>query len=309
LVNIKIGDKISSGIYGDVYVGKWQNKEVCVKKPKSERLLINFCAAHRNWSSLNHPNLITVFGLYDEYLVFEYFNDGTLFTELRKNQNYFTLKAFIKLASQIASGMQYLANQKVLHLNLSCSNILIERQNSYTIIAKLSEFGFNPLDIKESDFPFQWSSPEFLDRKLYSFPSDVWSYAVTIWEAFQFEKKPFDKLTLAQLKTELANGKKLEKPANCPEELYHLLDECWVKDPLQRITFEPIIFDLQDMFNRIDESGKLKPRVDNPDETQEIDESIKEEVFYEPEKKGKGTRKKNALKKSKIENSKTTKNG
>lgn len=40
-------------------------------------------------------------------------------------------------------------------------------------------------------FPVKWSPPEVLEYEKFSHKSDVWSFAVVIWEIYEFGKVPY----------------------------------------------------------------------------------------------------------------------
>ena len=58
-------------------------------------------------------------------------------------------------------------------------------------------------------------------------------------------KMPYQNLTNLQASEEIKAGKKLEKPSDCPDEIYEIMLRCWQMDPLSRPTFENIVFILK----------------------------------------------------------------
>ena len=51
---------------------------------------------------------------------------------------------------------------------------------------------------------------------------------------------PYFEMLGEELKTYLDTGKRLEKPDNCTDELYHIMLDCWKKRPDCRPSFEDI---------------------------------------------------------------------
>ena len=90
-------------------------------------------------------------------------------------------------------------------------------------------------------------------KQQFSCKSDVWSFAVTLWEILTFAReRPFDALTDDQVVdncTRCCAGHQLDvvlgQPANCPREIYDLMVECWNRVQLHRPSFREIHMFLQ----------------------------------------------------------------
>jgi discoidin domain receptor family member 2 len=87
----------------------------------------------------------------------------------------------------------------------------------------------------------------------HSCKSDVWSFAVTLWEVLQLGAgRPFAELTNEQVVENCShwyqdNGlqRLLSRPAACPREIYDLLNECWRRHEADRPRFSEIHLFLQ----------------------------------------------------------------
>lgn len=83
--------------------------------------------------------------------------------------------------------------------------------------------------------------------------SDVWSFAVTLWEVLTFAKdQPFDHLTDEQVIENAGhyyrNDSKevyLPQPNNCPKEIFDLMYECWNRNECYRPSYREIHMFLQ----------------------------------------------------------------
>ena len=80
--------------------------------------------------------------------------------------------------------------------------------------------------IISSKVPVRWMAPESLRKKIYTHKSDVWSYAVTIWEILTFGARPYSGKSGRDIVRLVEGGKRLEQPVTCTIELYALLLEC-----------------------------------------------------------------------------------
>ena len=129
----------------------------------------------------------------------------------------------ISFAYQIAHGMDFLHNKKLLHRDLAARNILVYDNN----VVKIADFGFaRYLDRKyyyrrQSDgrLPLKWMSPEYLADSIVTTYSDVWSYGVLLWEIFSLGKNPYPSIPLEELFDRLKDGYRMQKPEHCEDEM------------------------------------------------------------------------------------------
>lgn len=69
-------------------------------------------------------------------------------------------------------------------------------------------------------------APESLQHKVYTHKSDVWSYAVTVWEILTFGARPYQDKKAREVVRLIEAGERLEQPATSTIELYAILLEC-----------------------------------------------------------------------------------
>jgi discoidin domain receptor family member 2 len=88
----------------------------------------------------------------------------------------------------------------------------------------------------------------------FSTKTDVWSFAVTLWEILTFAReRPFESLTDEQViqncacyyQGDVEHQIVPPQPANCPREIYDLMVECWNPDAAQRPAFREVHMFLQ----------------------------------------------------------------
>nr|CAD7437602.1 unnamed protein product [Timema bartmani] len=123
-------------------------------------------------------------------------------------------------ALQIAKGMSHLEKKQITHRDLAARNILIDENKTL----KISDFGLSRSGIyinsRHKKFPLRWVSVEAIRDKLYSSKSDVWSFAIVLWEIGTLGGFPYPTVDDHDVLSFLLEGNRLEKPDNCTEELY-----------------------------------------------------------------------------------------
>lgn len=95
--------------------------------------------------------------------------------------------------------------------------------------------------------PVRWLAPECLKEGKYNTPTDVWAYGVLAWEIFSFGKQPYCGLNDIEAYQCVTSYQVLEKPKECPDAVYQLMQQCWHKEPPLRPSFSDIIINLKDM--------------------------------------------------------------
>uniref|UniRef100_F6TV83 Uncharacterized protein n=1 Tax=Ciona intestinalis TaxID=7719 RepID=F6TV83_CIOIN len=164
----------------------------------------------------------------------------------------------LRFSFQIAQGMLYLQEKRVIHRDLALRNILLDKEGSNCWNIKISDFGLSRILSEDRDyytgnpdeFPAQWYAPECLrldGRRTFHFESDVWSYGVTLWEMFSYGARPtYEPLPnitlrqLTQLQELLKDNVRLSQPEHCPNEVFHLISRCWEYEPQQRVKFDEL---------------------------------------------------------------------
>ncbi|XP_042225356.1 vascular endothelial growth factor receptor 1-like isoform X2 [Homarus americanus] len=157
----------------------------------------------------------------------------------------FTTSDLLCWAWQVAQGMDYLTSRKVLHGDLAARNLLLADNN----VVKISDFGLSremykkDVYMKKGDdlMPIKWMSIEAIRDRIFSVQSDVWAYAVTLWELFSLGSTPYPGIEVNKdfLKL-LEDGFRMDRPKYANQEIYDLLLNCWASEPRNRPGFQKI---------------------------------------------------------------------
>uniref|UniRef100_A0A673SQ61 Fibroblast growth factor receptor n=1 Tax=Suricata suricatta TaxID=37032 RepID=A0A673SQ61_SURSU len=214
-----------------------------------------------------HKNIINLLGACTQdgplYVIVEYASKGNLREYLRARrppgmeysydinrvpEEQMTFKDLVSCTYQLARGMEYLASQKCIHRDLAARNVLVTENN----VMKIADFGL-ARDINNIDYykkttngrlPVKWMAPEALFDRVYTHQSDVWSFGVLMWEIFTLGGSPYPGIPVEELFKLLKEGHRMDKPANCTDELYMMMRDCWHAVPSQRPTFKQLVEDL-----------------------------------------------------------------
>lgn len=140
--------------------------------------------------------------------------------------------------------------------NFNFRNLLVKKENDRYII-KIADFGLSKTVekgyyriTKDSTFPIKWSAPEFFDEtKQITSKSDVWSYAIVLYEIFTYGEAPYQGMENEEIIKRIPEGYRLDIPSICPPIISDLMKKCWELDPNLRPTFSVISQTLKQELN------------------------------------------------------------
>ncbi|NXR12024.1 ZAP70 kinase, partial [Semnornis frantzii] len=197
---------------------------------------------------LDNPYIVRVIGVCEAeslMLVMEMASAGPLNKFLASKKDEIAVSNIVELMHQVAMGMKYLEEKNFVHRDLAARNVLLVNQH----YAKISDFGLSKALGADNSYykaktagkwPLKWYAPECILYHKFSSKSDVWSYGVTMWEAFSYGQKPYKKLKGPDVSGFIQQGKRLECPTECPAEMYNLMQQCWTFRWEERPGFEAV---------------------------------------------------------------------
>ncbi|XP_025047430.1 tyrosine-protein kinase ZAP-70 [Alligator sinensis] len=184
---------------------------------------------------LDNPYIVRMIGVCEAeslMLIMEMASGGPLNKFLSSKKDEIPMSNIVELMHQVAIGMKYLEEKNFVHRDLAARNVLLVNHH----YAKISDFGLSKaLGADDSYYkartagkwPLKWYAPECILYHKFSSKSDVWSYGVTMWEAFSYGQKPYKKMKGPEVMSFIEQGKRMESPAECPPEMYSLMQQCW----------------------------------------------------------------------------------
>ncbi|XP_022671548.1 tyrosine-protein kinase Btk29A-like isoform X2 [Varroa jacobsoni] len=233
---VKLKEKLGSGVFKATYRVAFEKATIIAVRMLPDHLSSDdFFQEAKMMMKLHHPNLLQFIGVCSRgsqsMILTEYIPHMTLASYLRLSCNKNKDPRFLlNLCAQVCSTMSYLAMRRCIHRNLAAENCFIENGNVVkiahvgrkrkSIVNKYTLFG----DKKKH---FAWLSLEVLEQSRFSHESDVWAFGILMWEVFAFGKHPYGSLDCDAVIDFLQTGNRLDRPDNCPLEVYDMMQLCW----------------------------------------------------------------------------------
>uniref|UniRef100_A0A8C0YBY7 non-specific protein-tyrosine kinase n=2 Tax=Cyprinus carpio TaxID=7962 RepID=A0A8C0YBY7_CYPCA len=243
---------LGEGFFGEVHEGNGEKISVAVKTCKecAPDVREKFVGEAVIMKNLDHPHIVRLIGVIEEdpvWIVMELCQHGELGKYLTKNLPSVTLVLF---SLQICKALVYLQGMNMVHRDIAVRNVLVATPES----VKLGDFGLSRY-IEDEEYykasvtrlPIKWMAPESINFRRFTIASDVWMFAVCVWEIMSRGKQPFHWLDNRDVINQLEQGNRLPKPEQCPPALYSLMTRCWSYDPRERPTFTELACNISDV--------------------------------------------------------------
>ncbi|XP_023246383.1 vascular endothelial growth factor receptor 2-like [Copidosoma floridanum] len=126
-------------------------------------------------------------------------------------------------AYQVANGMKFLSERKVLHCDLAARNILLAENN----IVKICDFGLAKTLYKDENYkkqcdgklPIRWMAIESIRDGVFSTMSDVWSFGVVLWEFFSLAEIPYLGVGFEVMYQKIIRGYRMAQPTYATDDM------------------------------------------------------------------------------------------
>uniref|UniRef100_A0A7N8WWG3 non-specific protein-tyrosine kinase n=1 Tax=Mastacembelus armatus TaxID=205130 RepID=A0A7N8WWG3_9TELE len=257
--SIVLGRILGEGFFGEVYDGVYNKNgeriNVAVKTCKdcSPDVMEKFMSEAVTMKSLNHPHIVKLIGIIEEnpvWIVMELYQYGQLGNYLIQNENKLTNTTLMLFTLQICKALVYLEGINMVHRDIAVRNVLVASPEC----VKLGDFGLSRYIENEEYYkasvtrlPIKWMAPESINFRRFTTASDVWMFAVCVWELMSRGQQPFFWLENRDVINQLEQGIRLPKPDNCPPAIYSLMTRCWSYDPKERPTFTELVVKISDV--------------------------------------------------------------
>ena len=292
-------DKIGGGAFGTVYLAydNVVNREVAIKVSEVKTIGGKEFSLQDEFNALKnlpvHPNIANYEALYTfemqngifDYAIMQYYKDGNLAKILKQN---LSVEQKEQLAIGLLNGIRHLHQHNIVHRDLKPSNILvIKRKNK--IIPVITDFGLSKQTAEDAKTRFtnsfaggtlKYSSPEQLKGAVLKLNTDLWAFAVIIYEIFTgkalFKTKTSSNVSVEadkDLYDQILNSDLSIKIKEVPNKWQKVLENCLIRDVNKRIKSAE---DITKLILNTDSINKKEKTISNKLPTEQ-DEEINED--------------------------------
>ncbi|XP_072298154.1 protein tyrosine kinase 2 beta, b isoform X3 [Eucyclogobius newberryi] len=289
--DIVLGRILGAGFFGEVYDGVYKKADrnrisVAVKTCKdcSPDVMEKFMSEAVIMKNLDHPHIVKLIGIIEEdpvWIVMELYQHGELGHYLVQNEKTLTVITLVLFSLQICKALVYLEGVNMVHRDIAVRNILVANPDC----VKLGDFGLSRY-IEDEEYykasvtrlPIKWMAPESINFRRFTSASDVWMFAVCVWEIMSYGQQPFFWLENRDVINQLEQGIRLPKPDSCPPALYSLMTRCWSYDPRERPSFTELVVKISDV-HKMEKEQEVERERDKARSTKFFDTKLN---FNEP---------------------------
>lgn len=272
-------DRLGAGGMGEVYLAKDSrlDRTVALKVLSSDisadkRRMQRFGQEARVASSLNHPNILTIFEFGEveglTFLATEFIDGETLRSYLHKR---LPLIETLDIAIQIAAALDAAHEARIVHRDIKPENVMIRRRDH---VVKVLDFGLAKVtekrvsgDEADTEAPtafktapgllmgtINYMSPEQAKTQPVDERTDIWSLGVMLFEMVT-GLMPFGGPTSSHTLVQIIEKEvpAFPKTADAPPELQRIIRKAMAKNPDERYqTAKDLLVDLKSLRKQLD---------------------------------------------------------
>ncbi|KAG6808307.1 hypothetical protein H0H92_004573 [Tricholoma furcatifolium] len=258
-----------SGGFADVYKGDFQGFPVCVKTIRLHKAIEmhHFMKVVSReavlWQQLRHPNLVPFYGIYRYRGRISLVSPWMAYGNIEEYLQCQSTSNRVVLAYDVAQGLEFLHENKIIHGDLKGKNILVDDCGR----ACVADFGLSAVSDNEilawtscssaasKGGSLRWQAPELFDlengeERRNTMESDIYAWACVAYEIFA-GKVPFAHLNreAAIMNYVSKGGQPTRPPASAAswnvwgltEDIWALMQMCWAPQPPARPLVQDVV--------------------------------------------------------------------
>ncbi|KAG9295258.1 hypothetical protein G9A89_015745 [Geosiphon pyriformis] len=291
---IEFLDKVGEGGFGIVKKGSWEIGKILFWEKKSQKyertgvtkVALKYLKDSQNIKYINSDEFIShhqsatckyileCYGITkdittDEYvMVLPFAEHGDLRAFLKLNKDILTWDMFLRILFQIAGGLRFIHESKLVHGDLHPGNILVLKTNPLKVV--ISDLGHcRPADyVPQSGKIYgilEYLAPEICKGSYHTKYSDIYSFAIISCEIISGER-PFNNTDPINVVHDVIKGKRPTIKKHTPQCIQEINEKNWQYDPSCR-----------------DSAEELQQRVIAAHDNCHLNELVYEKRFYSEE--------------------------
>jgi len=255
-LDLTLGDLLLEGTFGRVYQGRLGSRDVMVKTVvmgSSEAQAVKLVTEGSSLYPASHKHVLSLLATTCDgsspMLIYEYLSPGNMKKWLLGCHQPVSTHLSVSLGLQLLSALKHLHKRQIVHRDVAARNCYL----TPSLTVKLADHALSR-DLFPSDYhclgdnenrPIKWMAIEALAGR-YGPASDIWAWAVTMWEVLTRAQQPFPDVDPFEMETYLLEGFRLHQPVNCPDQLYRVIVSCWSHSAHHRASVSTIYSHLQE---------------------------------------------------------------
>ena len=186
------------------------------------------------------------------------FIEGGSLRNWLKQKNFYSWGQILDILKGIISGLGAIYESKLVHCDLHDGNILCDGGLNF-----ISDLGLSkPIDYLKSNNDvygvIPYMAPEVLRGKPYTPASDIYSFAMIMWELTSLVPPFDDRAHDFHLSLSICKGERPEIIEGTPQCYIDLMKKCWDLDPLKRPSTSDIKIIFKNWLNNFSSNEELR---------------------------------------------------
>jgi len=261
-LSLTLGELLHEGTFGRIYQGRLDQhgntKDVMVKTVmmgSSNHQSSNLVKESSHLYGITHRHVLPLVATTSDgsspMRIYVYTSPGNLKKFLISSTHQpLSTHQCVMLGLQLLTALKHLHKRRIIHRDVATRNCFLSGSN---LTVRLADSALSR-DLFPNDYhclgdnenrPVKWMSVECISGSQdYSSSSDVWSWAVTLWEILTRGQQPFPDVDPFEMENYLLDGFRLHQPINCPDQLYSVMSSCWSHNARDRCSVHSLYTNL-----------------------------------------------------------------
>lgn len=260
-LDLVLGDLLLEGTFGRVYQGRLTSaqdtQDVMVKTivmGSSEAQAIKLVTEGSLLYPISHKHVVPLLATTSDgtspMMIYQYLNPGNLKKWLSGCHQPVSTHQCVNIGLQLLTALKHIHKRHIVHKDVAARNCYLTPNLSIKLCDPALSKDLFPNDYHclgdNENRPVKWMAIESISTGSFATSSDVWAWAVTMWEVLTRAQQPFPDVDPFEMETYLMEGFRLHQPLNCPDQLYTVMVSCWAHSPHHRASVQTLYTHLVD---------------------------------------------------------------